>query len=163
MPTLIRHTPILAIVLALCGCTASYTARYRTSSVETLNQIERNPARYTSKLYAFRGRVIRAAEERGQLVFQMITYDYAHQFGGPSLIVVYPNTNIPVVKDHEVKVLGKIGPAVSGTNLFGGVVSSVTMNAIAVWDVTAVRVSWLTDYEDTFHQWESGALFKPSD
>ena len=163
MPMLIRHTPILAIGLALCGCTASYTATYRTSSVETLNQIERNPARYTSELYAFRGRVIRAAEERGQLVFQMITYDYSTQFGGPSLIVVYPGTKIPVVRDHKVRVLGKIGPAVSGTNLFGGVVSSVTMNAIAVYDVTAGQVGWLSDYEDTYHEWESGALFKAGD
>ncbi|MCH8342394.1 MAG: hypothetical protein IH983_00215 [Planctomycetes bacterium] len=161
MPMLIRHTPILAIGLALCGCTAS--ASYRTFSVETLNQIERNPARYTNKLYAFQGRVIQAAEEGGKLVFQMITYDDSTQFGGPSLIVVYPDTKIPVVKDHKVRVLGKIGPAVSGTNLFGGVVSSVTMNAIAVRDVTARQVSWLTDYEDTFHQWKSGALFKPSD
>ena len=80
---------------------------------------------------------------------------------GPSLMVLYRATTIPVARGHEVRVLGRMGPAVSGTNAFGAEVTVVSMDAIAVWDVTAGRVGWLLEEEDTYRAWKSGALFAP--
>ena len=56
---------------------------------------------------------------------------------------------------------GRMGPAISGKNAFGATVSSVSMDALAVYDQTAGRIGWLTEAEELNEQWKSGELFAP--
>lgn len=154
---MIRKFLIFLSILLLSGCLT-----YRTHSKSLLNQIDKNPSRYTGQLFAFNGRVIQASETNNKIVFQMIAQDYSDDFGGGSITIVYESGNTSIARDHDVKVLGKIGNVIEGKNLFGGTVSSITMHAIAVWDTTAGKVFWLKAHDDTYRKWKSGELFSPT-
>ena len=70
-------------------------------------------------------------------------------------------TNVPVARDHEVTVLGRVGPAISGKNAFGGTVTSVSMDAIAVMDRTAGLIGRVAGSDEIYDEWKSGELFAP--
>ena len=150
-------------LIALAGCSTTYRTYPRTFPAETLNEIEQNPNRYLDDLYAFQGRVIRGAQEdeAGRLVFQMIVKDDEGNIAEPLLTVYYRGTDFPVARDHHIKVLGRMSYAMPAMNEFGIEVVSVSMNAIAVWDMTAGRVGWLRESEETYRAWKSGELFAP--
>ena len=159
-----KHGLILGLVVLLAGpsitgCMVPET--HRTFSKDRLSQIARSPSRHAGQLYAFQGRVISATEEDGLLAFQMLAADHRRDFGGGSLFVMTTLTSLPVARDHDVRVLGRSGGSLEGTNAFGGSVSSITMKAIAIWDMTANRIAWDDSEEDTYRKWESGELFAP--
>lgn len=151
--------PLALLLSSMVGCGPLI---YRTHPVEMLNQIERNPGAHLGELYAFKGRVIQARQSWGRLVFQMIVSDYSTPYGGPSLVVRFTNTKLPIARDHDVSVLGRITGKASGKNAFGGTVTAVSMDAVAVFDRTAERVGWLGKEEELFQRWRSGELFAPS-
>lgn len=153
-------TVLLSISVAiLSGC---IPASYRTHSRSLIYQIEKNPSRYMNQTLAFEGRVIQASESKNRIIFQIIAQNYPNDFGGSAITVVYENGNTTIARNHNVKVLGKIGNTIEGENAFGAKITSITMQAIAVWDITAERVSWLKEHEGVYKKWSSGKLFAPT-
>jgi hypothetical protein len=171
---------IVVLILSICGCEAFnnqpqayrppvYTPpkfdlnkdRYKTFSKETLNQILKNPQKYRGKLYALEGDVIQASESENTITFQIRVADPFKDFDlGETLIVSYPSSETSVVKEHTVMVMGYIGSDITGKNIFGGTISTVIMEAIAIFDYKTQTTYSLVKHKGTVDKWISGELFK---
>lgn len=153
---------LTTVVLPFCGC-EPYQAKpvtFRVFDYDVLYHIEKNPSKYVGKLYAFQGRVIQAQESKDGIVFQMLTGNWPGSYHtGPSLIVSLDRSDTPIVEKSWVKVLGHIGPPIEGQNIFGGYVSSLTIDAIAVLVNGTYYYSRLN--KEIVEQWSSGELFSP--
>lgn len=156
-----KKTLFVLGLIIVGGCTYPDPTGYQVFSVEKLRQIKQNPGRYAGKLYAFGGVVTDAEQRKGQTVFRMLVQeaksDEANDdTGDRSLFVIYPSMKTTVAKDHYVKVLGYIREPSVGKDLFGERVSSLTLDAIAVYDAFtryAFRRSW---DEQLFRKWQTG-------
>lgn len=154
----ITKSLICLMLLLSCGCVSN--VEYRSHGIDNLRYIERSPSKYVGELYAFQGEVIQAQESGSKIVFQMLTKNYYSSYEyGPSLTILFSQTNTPIIKNSWVKVLGRIGYPVEGQNAFGMPVSSLTMNAIAV--SVDGHVYYSTKDEAIVEQWQSGELFAP--
>lgn len=148
-------------LITVGGCTYPDPAGYQVFSVEKLRQIKQNPERHTGKLYAFGGVVTDAEQRQDQTVFRMLVQDAGpveadNNAGDRSLFVVYPSTKTTLAKDHYVKVLGYICEPSVGKNLFGDRVSSLTLDAIAVYDAFTQYAFRRSRDEELFRKWQTG-------
>lgn len=143
------------------GCTYPDPSGYQVFSVEKLRQIKQNPGRYAGKLYAFGGVVTDAEQRQDQTAFRMLVQDArpieaGDDAGDRSLFVVYPSAKTTVAKDHYVKVLGYIREPSVGKNLFGDRVSSLTLDAVAVYDAFTRYAFRRSRDEQLFRKWQTG-------
>ena len=76
-----------------------------------------------------------------------------------SLLVVYPSGRTTIADGHYVKVLGYIREPAVGENVFGKKVSSLVLDAIAVYDSFTRYPFWLSRYEEIFNRWKTGEPF----
>lgn len=146
----------------------------KTFDKDVLYYIERNPAKYKGELYAFRGEVIQASESDDTIVFQMLTknpvelkyYSGLREWSwvnpdddsfGPSLTVVFNQSEPPIIRNSIVTVLGYIGESIEGINAFGIPVSSLTMKGIAV--VVDKKIYYFNKDKEIIENWRSGELF----
>lgn len=149
---------------------------FKIFNYDVLYYIEKSPNKYNGQLYAFMGDVIQASEADNGIVFQMLTKNtkwMPHNDNiGPSLIVAFSQPNTPIIKNSRVKVLGYLGQPVEGYNAFGASISSLTMNAIAVYDASYEGISYSKKEGKVFYsekdetlvkQWKSGFLFNTCD
>ncbi len=166
---------------------ANIDSQYNVIKKDVLYHIEKNPSKYHGSLVAFYGRVIQATETNEETILQLLTKNkgwyskgfYDSKLGihlgagyiepsatsfGPSLIVTFRKTNIPVAKTSYIKVLGYIGPTIEGYNVFGASVSSLTMAAIAIaipgdtYFMEEDTVYYQEEDEELIKQWKSGEL-----
>ena len=166
---------------------ANIDLQYNVFKKDVLYHIEKNPSKYYGSLAAFYGRVIQAAETNEETILQLLTKNkgwYSKGFYnsklnihlgagytepsdpsfGPSLIISFRKTDIPVAKTSYIKVLGYIGPPIEGHNVFGASVSSLTMTAIAIgipgdtYFMEEDTVYYQEKDEELVKQWKSGEL-----
>ncbi|UCD00141.1 MAG: hypothetical protein JSW66_09720 [Phycisphaerales bacterium] len=152
------------LVLALTvmgGCAYPDPTGYRVFGVEKLGEMKQNPERYAGELCAFGGLVTDAEERQDQTAFRMLVQDprpseVGDSAGGSLLFVVYPSGKTTVAEDHYVKVLGYIREPSVGKNLFGDRVSSLTLDAIAVYDAFTRYAFRRSRDEELFRKWQTG-------
>lgn len=156
-----KKTLFLLVLSTVCGCTHPEPTRYQILGIEQFQQIKQNPKSHIGRLCAFGGRVINTEKTAKQIVFQILVQNYISNSernittGGP-LSVIYPGPETTVADGHQVKVLGYLrGPAV-GKDLFGTTVSSLKLDAIAVYDSFTQYDFRLNGYEELFNNWKTG-------
>lgn len=148
----------------LSGCMYPETKPYQVFGVQKFQEIKRNPKPYVGKLYAFSGKVINADKKEDRITFEMIVQDYdpgsdSYINSYSSLIVVYPSGRTTIAEGHHVKVLGYIHEPAIGENVFGKKVSSLVLDAIAVYDSFTRYPFWLSRFEAVFNKWKTGEPF----
>ena len=156
-----RKTLLVLGMVALCGCTYPDPTGYRVFGQEKLRQVKQNPKRYIGELLAFGGLVTDTEEKQDHTAFRMFVQDHAsgetaHASGDYSLFVVYPSVKTTVAKGHYVRVLGYILEPAAGKSLLGENVSSLTLEAIAVYDEFTRYAFRLSRDEQLFRKWQTG-------
>ena len=154
----------ILLVLALsiiAGCTYQDPTPYQTFGIQKFYEIKRNSKPHIGKLYAFGGRVINTYKQDNQITFEMLIQEYDRGSDGyitsnSSLLVVYPSGKTTVADGHHVKVLGYICQPAVGKNVFGAKVSSLVMDAIALYDSFTRYPFWLSGEEEIFNKWRTG-------
>jgi len=143
------------------GCTYPDPTGYKVFGIEKLREIKQNPDRHAGKLYAFAGRVVDAEKTESQTVFRILVQDGASSEANNaatdnSLFVVYPSGRTTVADGHHVKVLGYIREPSIGNSLFGSKVTSLTLDAVAVYDDFTGFPFRLSRDEELFRKWKTG-------
>lgn len=156
-----RRTLLVLGMAVLCGCTYPDPTAYRVFGQEKLRQVKQNPKRYTTELLAFGGLVTDTEERQDHTAFRMLVQDQPtgqteDPSGDDSLFVVYPSAKTTVAKGHYVKVLGYIRETAVGESLLGEKVSSLTLEAIAVYDEFTRYAFRLSRDEELFRKWQTG-------
>ena len=143
------------------GCTYPDPTGYKVFGIEKLREIKQNPQRHAGKLYAFAGRVVNAEKTESQTVFRILVQDEGSNEADKtaadnSLFVVYPSGRTTVADGHYVKVLGYIREPSIGKSLFGAKVTSLTLDAVAVYDAFTGYPFRLSRDEELFRKWRTG-------
>ncbi len=157
----------ILLVLALsviCGCSYPDPTPYQIFGIQKFYEIKRNPKPHAGKLYAFGGRVINADKKDNQVTFGILVQENDPGSDGyitsnSSLLVVYPSGKTTVADGHHVKVLGYIREPAVGENVFGAKVSSLVLDAIALYDSFTRYPFWLSRDEELFNKWKTGEPF----
>lgn len=156
---------LLIFVLSITGgCMYPEPTPYQIFGVQRFQEIKRNPKPHVGKLYAFGGKVINTDKKENQITFEMLVQDYdpgsdSYISSYSSLLVVYPSGKTTVADGHHVKVLGYIREPAVGENIFGTKVSSLVLDAIAVYDSFTQYPFWLSRYQEIFDKWKTGEPF----
>jgi len=158
---MVRRSLLVLVLAIAAGCTYPDPTGYRVFGQEKLRQVKQNPKRHTGELLAFRGLVTDTEEGQDQTAFRMLVQDQsagrtADPSGDNSLFVVYPSAKTTVAKDHYVKVLGYVRETAVGESLLGEKVSSLTLEAIAVYDEFTRYAFRLSQDEQLFRKWQTG-------
>lgn len=158
---MVRKTLLLVACAVVGGCTYPDPTGYRVFGQEKLRQVKQNPKRHTGELLAFGGLVTDTEEGQGHTAFRMLVQDQStSQTADPSsessLFVVYPSAKTTVAKGHMVKVLGRIRETAAGKSLLGEKVSSLTLEAVAVYDEFTRYAFRLSQDEQLFRKWQTG-------
>ena len=148
-------------IAVLAGCTYPDPTGYRVFGVQKLRQVKQNPKRYADKLLAFGGLVTETEERQDQTAFRMLVQDSpsaeaGDASGDTALFVAYPSTRTTVAKGHYVKVLGYICEKAVGKSVLGENVSSLTLDAVAVYDTFTRYAFRLSPDEELFQKWQTG-------
>ncbi len=158
---MVRKTLFVLVLVITGGCTYPDPTGYRVFGEEKLRQVKQNPKRHAGEILAFGGLVTDVEERRDQTAFRMLVQDQAS--GGTSdtsadnsLFVIYPSVKTTVAKSHYVKVLGYIREPAVGKSLLGEKVSSLTLEAIAVYDTFTRYAFRLSPDEELFRKWQTG-------
>jgi starvation-inducible outer membrane lipoprotein len=156
---------LLVLVLpVISGCMHPEPAPYQTFGIRKFYEIKRNPKPHVGKLYAFGGSVINTYKQDNQITFEMLVQEYDrgsddYITSNSSLLIVYPGGNTTVAENHHVKVLGYIREPAVGKNVFGVTVSSLVLDAIALYDSFTQYPFWLSRDEELFNKWRTGEPF----
>lgn len=155
-------TTILVLALSIIsGCTYPEPTPYQIFGIQKFLEIKRNPKLHAGKLYAFGGRVINADRKEDRITFEVLVQEYDpgsddYITSNSSLLVSYPSGKTTVADGHHVKVLGYIREPAVGKNVLGTKVSSLEMDAIALYDSFTRYPFWLGRYEMLFNKWKTG-------
>ena len=152
---------IILTLSFLSGCMYPEPAPYQTFGIQKFYEIKRNPKPHVGKLYAFGGRVINADKKDNQITFEVLIQEYDrgsddYITSNSSMLVVYPSGKTTVADGHHVKVLGYIREPAVGKNVFGAKVSSLVLDAIALYDSFTRYPFWLSRDEELFNKWRTG-------
>jgi len=159
-----KKTLLVLMLSIVGGCMYPEPTGYQVFSVERLRQIKADPRRHIGKLCAFGGRVTEAEITQDATAFRILVQDDVSSTANDvssdgSLFVVYPSGKTTVAAGHYVKVLGYLREPSVGKNVFGANVSSLTLDAVAVYD-TFTRYSFrLSRDEELFRKWKTGQPF----
>jgi len=159
-----KKTLLVLALSVISGCTYSEPKPYQIFGIQKFLEIKRNPKSQVGKLYAFGGRVINADKKENQITFEILIQDYdpgsdSYITSNSSLLVFYPSGKTTVADDHYVKVLGYIREPAVGENVFGAKVSSLVLDAIALYDSFTRYPFWLSRDEELFNKWKTGEPF----
>ena len=159
-----KKTLLVLALSVISGCAYQEPTPYQIFGIQKFQEIKRNPKPHVGKLYAFGGRVINADKKENQITFEMLVQDYdsssdSYITSNSSLLVFYPSGKTTVADDHHVKVLGYIREPAVGENVFGAKVSSLMLDAIALYDSFTRYPFWLSRDEELFNKWKTGEPF----
>jgi hypothetical protein len=154
----------ILLILALSvigGCSYPDPTPYQIFGIQKFYEIKRNPKPHVGRLYAFGGRVINTDKQENQITFEMLVQEYdsnsdSYITSNSSLLVSYPSGKTTVADGHHVKVLGYIHEPAIGRNVFGANVSSLLLDAIALYDSFTRYPFWLSRDEELFNKWKTG-------
>ena len=153
---------LLVIALSvISGCVYQEPKPYQIFGVQKFYEIKKNPKPHVGKLYAFGGHVINADRKENQITFEMLVQEYdsnsdSYITSNSSLLVSYPSGKTTVADGHHVKVLGYIREPAVGENVFGAKVSSLVLDAVALYDSFTRYPFWLSGDEELFNKWKTG-------
>jgi len=156
-----KKTLLVLVLSVISGCSYPDPTPYQVFGIQKFYEIKRNPKPHVGKLYAFGGRVISADKQENQITFEMLIQEYDRGSDGyitsnSSLLVVYPSGKTTIADGHHVKVLGYIREPAVGENVFGKKVSSLVLDAIALYDSFTRYPFWLSRDEELFNKWKTG-------
>ena len=156
-----KKTLLILTLLVISGCSYPDPTPYQVFGIQKFYEIKRNPKRYVGKLYAFGGEVINADKKDSQITFKILVQEYdrgsdEYITSNSSLLVVYPSGKTTVADGHHVKVLGYIREPAVGENVFGEKVSSLVLDAIALYDSFTRYPFWLSKEQELFNKWKTG-------
>jgi starvation-inducible outer membrane lipoprotein len=159
-----KKTLTILALSVISGCSYPDPTPYQVFGIQKFQEIKRNPKSHAGKLYAFGGRVINADKKENQITFELFVQEYdpgsdSYITSNSSLLVVYPSGKTTVADDHHVKVLGYIRQPAVGKNVFGANVSSLVLDAIAIYDSFTRYPFWLSRDEELFNKWKTGEPF----
>jgi len=159
-----KKTLLVLALSIICGCAYQEPKPYQIFGIQKFQEIKRNPKRHVGKLYAFGGCVINADKKENQITFEILIQDYdsssdSYITSNSSLLVFYPGGKTTVADDHHVKVLGYIRQPAIGKNVFGANVSSLVLDAVAIYDSFTRYPFWLSRDEELFNKWKTGEPF----
>ena len=134
-----KKTLLILALSVIGGCAYQEPTPYQIFGIQKFYEIKRNPKPHVGKLYAFGGRVINADRKENQVTFEILVQDYdpgsdSYITSNSSLLVFYPSGKTTIADGHHVKVLGYIREPAVGKNVFGANVSSLAVDAIALYD-----------------------------
>ena len=152
------------VLLVIGGCVHPDPTPYQTFGIQKFYEIKRNPKPHVDKLYAFGGKVINTYKQKNQITFEMLIQEYDrgsddYITSNSSLLVVFPSGKNTVADGHHVKVLGYIRQPAVGRNVFGAKVSSLVLDAVALYDSFTQYPFWLSRDEELFNKWRTGEPF----
>lgn len=156
-----KKTLLVLALSVISGCAYQEPKPYQIFGIQKFKEIKRNPKPHVGKLYAFGGRVINADRKENQVTFEILIQEYdsssdSYITSNSSLIVLYPSGKTTVADDHHVKVLGYIREPAVGKNVFGANVSSLVLDAIAIYDSFTQYPFWLSRDDELFNKWKTG-------
>ena len=159
-----KKTLLVLALSVISGCSYQEPKPYQIFGIQKSLEIKRNPKPHVGKLYAFGGRVINADRKENQVTFEILIQEYdprsdSYITSNSSLLVSYPSGKTTVADDHHVKVLGYILEPAVGKNVFGANVSSLVLDAIALYDSFTRYPFWLRRDEELFNKWKTGEPF----
>jgi len=159
-----KKTLLVLALSVICGCASQEPKPYQVFGIQKFLEIKRNPKSQVGKLYAFGGRVINADKKENQITFEILVQDYdpgsdSYITSNSSLFVFYPSGKTTIADGHHVKVLGYIREPAVGKNVFGTNVSSLVMDAVALYDSFTRYPFWLSRDEELFNKWKTGEPF----
>ena len=159
-----KNTLLFLTLLIISGCSYQEPKPYQVFGIQKFLEIKRNPKTHVGKLYAFGGLVINADKKENQIIFELLIQDYdpssdSYIASNSSLLVFYPSGKTTVADDHHVKVLGYIRQPAVGKNVFGANVSSLAVDAVALYDSFTRYPFWLSRDEELFNKWKTGEPF----
>jgi len=149
-----KKTLLVLALSVICGCAYQEPTPYQIFGIQKFLEIKRNPKTHVGELYAFGGRVINADKTENQITFELLIQDYdpgsdSYITSNSSLLVFYPSG----------KTLGYIREPAVGKNVFGANVSSLVLDAIALYDSFTRYPFWLSRDEELFNKWKTGEPF----
>jgi len=156
-----KKTLLILALSVISGCAYREPKPYQIFGIQKFYEIKRNPKSDVGKLYAFGGRVINADRKEDHVTFEILIQEYdsgsdSYITSNSSLFVFYPSGKTTVADDHHVKVLGYIRQPAIGKNVFGANVSSLALDAIAIYDSFTRYPFWLSRDEELFNKWKTG-------
>ncbi len=156
-----KKTLLVLALFVIGGCSYPDPTPYQVFGIQKFNEIKRNPKPHVGKLYAFGGQVINTDKKDNQVTFGILVQENDPGSDGyitsnSSLLVVYPSGRTTVADGHHVKVLGYIRKPAVGENVFGAKVSSLVLDAIALYDSFTRYPFWLSKDEELFYKWRTG-------
>ena len=159
-----KKTLLVLALSVLSGCAYQEPKPYQIFGIQKFYEIKRNPKTHFDKLYAFGGRVVNADRKEDRITFEILIQEYdsgsdSYITSNSSLLVSYPSGKTTVADDHQVKVLGYIRQPAVGKNVFGANVSSLVLDAIALYDSFTRYPFWLGRDEELFNKWKTGEPF----
>ena len=155
-----KKTILVLALSVISGCAYQEPKPYQIFGIQKFYEIKRNPKTHVGKLYAFGGRVINADRKENQITFEILVHEYdsgsdSYITSNSSLFVFYPSGKTTVADDHHVKVLGYIREPAVGKNVFGANVSSLVLDAIALYDSFTRYPFWLSRDQELFNKWKT--------
>jgi starvation-inducible outer membrane lipoprotein len=155
---------LVLTISVISGCAYQEPTPYQIFGIQKFQEIKRNPKHHVGKLYAFGGHVINADKKENQITFEIFVQDYdpgsdSYITSDTSLFVIYPSGKTTVADNHYVKVLGYIREPAIGKNVFGANVSSLALDAIAIYDSFTRYPFWLSRDKELFNKWKTGEPF----
>ena len=159
-----KKTLLVLALSIISGCSYQEPTPYEIFGIQKFLEIKRNPKTHVGKLYAFGGRVINADKKENQITFELLIQDYdpgsdSYITSNSSLLVFYPSGKTTIADEHHVKVLGHIREPAVGKNVFGANVSSLVLDAVALYDSFTRYPFWLGHDEELFNKWKTGEPF----
>ncbi|OHB63566.1 MAG: hypothetical protein A2168_09600 [Planctomycetes bacterium RBG_13_50_24] len=159
-----KKTLLILALSVIGGCMYQEPKPYQIFGIQKFLEIKRNPKPHVGKLYAFGGSVINVDKKENQITFEILVQEYdsnsdSYITSSSSLPVFYPSGKTTVADGHYVKVLGYIREPAMGRNVFGANVSSLTLDAIALYDSFTRYPFWLSRDEELFNKWKTGEPF----
>ncbi|MHC4205546.1 MAG: hypothetical protein ACYSTT_12910 [Planctomycetota bacterium] len=156
-----KKTLLVLALSVIGGCSYPDPTPYQVFGIQKFYEIKRNPKPHAGKLYAFGGNVINTYKKDNQITFEMLIQEYDrgsddYISSNSSLFVVYPGGGTTVADGHHVKVLGYIREPAVGENVFGAKVSSLVLDAIALYDSFTRYPFRLGKDEELFNKWRTG-------
>ena len=161
-----NKTLLILILAAASGCAYQEPVPYKIFGIQKFLEIKRNPKPFVGKLYAFGGRVTSTDVKSNMTTFRILVQEYdpgtsSYITGNSSLLVIYPAGGTTVADGHHVKVLGYIREPAVGKTILGDKVSSLAMDAVAIYDSFTRFPFCLSDQQDLFNKWKTGEPLPP--
>jgi hypothetical protein len=143
----------LVLTLAMMGCAAG-PGRFATHDQQAYLRIMSDPTGHSGELYATSGLVL-GLEKRAEGGTEF----FVDGFGGRGVYAKYPAGQLDLTLGDSVSVLFRPLGTIDGVNKFGGPLTKMKVEAVAIRRNYTDSVIVLPGYESKAAAWQAGTLF----